>query len=216
MQNVEALARRILGRIRQIYDPYVERIRPYVAPTISRLRARYDRLEPREKILVQIAAAISAVFLGYNLIYTPVQNLRADLSQRTEARRHQILEVRRLVQDYERLKLELAAAEKRTVRQDKDFSLFSALQGMLTKSVGLSKIGSINPGDDRKISSDLVQHSVDITLNGVSLAEIVDALYGIETLPVPVLVSDLHIKKGGLLSPVYDVDITCVAIGKSG
>jgi len=50
----------------------------------------------------------------------------------------------------------------------------------------------------------------------VSLPEIVDTLYGIDTLPVPVLVSDLHIKRGELIHAVFDVQMTCVAIGKNG
>lgn len=213
-QGVESLVKRTLRLAHPLYQPLVDRLRRLVEPAAARIRARYDRLEPREKTLVQIASALGALFLAYNLVYTPIQGMRQDLRERIETRQHEILEVRRLAQTYQKLKLDLAAAEKHTVPQ-KDFSLFSALEGMLTKSVGVAKIGSITPGEDKKISKDLVQHSVDITLENVSLADIVDTLYGIKTLPVPVLVSSLHVKKGSV-TVFYQVEMTCIALGKTG
>ncbi len=213
-QRIDDLAARVLVGARRLYAPYLERIRPYISPYVARLRARYERLEPREKLLVQVAGVLLAGFFAYNFVYLPIQDMRQDLRERTEARQKEILEVRRLAQEYRQLKLEVSAAEKRTVKQSKDFSLFSAVEGMLTKTVGVAKVGSINPGEDRKISTDLVQHNLEITLSGVSLDELVSTLYGVQTLPVPVLVSDLHIKKGAV-GGTFDVDMTCVAIGRS-
>jgi len=215
-ERVEQIAVRAVKRASSFYQPYAERARPYVGPYIYRARARYERLEPREKILVQIAGALSAVFLAYNLVYSPFEALRQDLSDRTATRERQISEVRRMVQQYRQLSLEVAAAEKRTVRQTKDFSLFSAVEGKLTDTVGVAKVSSITPGEDQKISKDLVQHNVEIALTALSLPDIVDTLYGIDTLPVPVLVSDLHIKRAQLITTTFDVQMTCVAIGKSG
>jgi len=215
-EQVERLAISVLKRASSFYEPYLARIRPYFEPYMARMRTRYERMEPREKILVQIASVVVSVFLAYNLVYAPFQGLRQDLRDRTQARERQLSEVRRLVQQYRQLGLEVTAAKKRTVQQGKDFSLFSAVEGKLTDTVGVVKVSSITPGEDKKISKDLVQHNVDISLAGVSLPEIVDTLYGIDTLPVPVLVSDLHIKRGQLLTTVFDVQMTCVAIGKNG
>ena len=215
-ERAERLAISILKRVGSFYEPYAARIRPYFQPYVARVRTRYERMEPREKALVQIASAVVAVFAAYNLVYAPFQSLRQDLRDRTETRERQVNEVRRLVQQYRQLGLEVAAAKKRTVQQGRDFSLFSAVEGKLTDTVGVAKVSSITPGEDKKISKDLVQHNVDISLAGVSLPEIVDTLYGIDTLPVPVLISDLHIKRGQLVTNAFDVQMTCVAIGKNG
>lgn len=211
-ERLRLIARPALARARTLYAPYAGRLRPYFDPFLAPLRTRYERLEPREKTLVQIGLAVSGLFFGYNLVYAPVQSLRQELVERTAARQHELVEVRRLTHNYQQVKLDLAAAEKLTVPQ-KDFSLFSALEGMLTKSVGVAKIGSITPGEDRRISKDLIQHSVDVTLAGVTLAEVVDTLYGVETLPVPVRVSNLHLKGEAL---GFEVQMTCVALGKNG
>lgn len=215
-ERLQHIAIRILRRANSFYQPYAARIRPYVEPYVDRSRARYERLEPREKTLVQIAGTLIAVFLAYNLVYSPFEGLRQDLSDRIETRERQISEVRRMVQQYGQLSLEVAAAEKRTVRQTKDFSLFSAVEGKLTDTVGVVKVASITPGEDQKISKDLVQHNVQIALTALALPDVVDTLYGIKTLPVPVLVSDLHIKRAQLITTTFEVQMTCVAIGKSG
>ncbi len=215
-ERLEHIAIRVVKRASSFYQPYAERVQPYVGPYIYRARTRYERLEPREKTLVQVAGALIAVFLAYNLVYSPFEGLRQDLSDRTETRERQISEVRRMVQQYRQLSLEVAAAEKRTVRQTKDFSLFSAVEGKLTDTVGVVKVSSITPGEDQKISKDLVQHNVEIALTALSLPDVVDTLYGIDTLPVPVLVSELHIKRVQLMTTSFEVQMTCVAIGKSG
>jgi len=89
------------------------------------------------------------------------------------------------------------------------------VEGKLTDTVGVVKVSSITPGEDQKISKDLVQHNVEIALANLDLSEVVDTLYGIATLPVPVLVSEIHIKRSPL-NTVFDVQMTCVAIGKNG
>ena len=184
-------------------------------PIVSNLRARYQKLEPREKVLVQIAVALLAVFLVYNLIYGPIRDLRQSLDIRIAARHKELAEVRRLSQVYSELKLDLAAAEKRTVPTGKDFSLFSVLEASLTKSVGHDKVASLTPADKR-ISDELMDYEVNVKLNDVSLAQLVDALYDVKTLTVPIIVSNLNIKKRPQNAHSFDVELTCSAVGKSG
>ncbi len=59
------------------------------------------------------------------------------------------------------------------------------------------------------------QYTIDLKLSGLSLAQIVDALYGVQTLSVPVTVSNLHIRQRTPDTHSYDVDMTCAALGKN-
>jgi hypothetical protein len=68
---------------------------------------------------------------------------------------------------------------------------------------------------DKPISEQFTQHSAGLRLTGVSLAQLVDVLYKIKTIKVPVLVSDLSIKKHGQDAHAYDVDMTCSVLGKN-
>jgi hypothetical protein len=54
-----------------------------------------------------------------------------------------------------------------------------------------------------------------LKLANVNLAQLVDALYGINTLPMPIGVSTIHIQRRTPDTHSYDVDLTCVALTKN-
>jgi type II secretory pathway component PulM len=185
--------------------------------TVSRqVRSRYAKLEARERRLLAVAAGLLAVLAAYNFVYLPLQSFSAGLQARIEERRRELGEAHRLVDTYLTRRAELKAAEKKAVLGGADFSLFSVLEGALTHSVGRNKIGSITPAADRKLSGGFVQHTVQLKLQDVNLAEIVDALYGVRSLSVPVAVSNLRITQRTDQPHSYDVDITCIALAKGG
>jgi hypothetical protein len=190
-----------------------------LAPLIQRLTpayrsgyAWYQKREARERLLIKVAASIGAVVILYNMIYLPIAGLDEGMQDRIEARQRELIQVRSLMHSYDRVRMELAEAEKGTVA-DKDFSLFSVIEQTLDRSVGRDKIGSITPSD-RPLTGGFKQHVVDLKLTGLSLPQIVDTLYGVQSLPVPVTVSDLHIRQRAQDSYSYDVDMTCMALGR--
>lgn len=192
-------------------------VRPAIgalAPAYAAAHGWYLKREPRERTLLKIAGAIGAVLILYSFIYVPFAGLREDLQDRVEAKQRELIQVRGLMHSYDRMRAALAAAEKQTV-PDKDFSLFSVMEQTLDRSVGRRKIGSITPSE-RPLAGGFQQHVVDLKLTGVSLAQVVEALYGVQSLPVPVTVSNLHIKQQSQDSYSYDVDMTCMALGRSG
>lgn len=204
-----------LSPIRLQLDALLARARRAAEPALAQSRARYQKLEPRERVLVQIAAVIVGLFLAYNLVYAPIEGLRESLRDEARARQTELVTVRRLVENCLRLRTQLTEAEGRTVPPGKDFSLFSVIEGALTKSVGRAKIGSITPSE-RKISDQLMQHEVQLKLNDVSLAQIVDTLYGVRSLSVPVTVTSITITRREQNPHSYDVEFNCAAVGKNG
>lgn len=199
--------------LRAALGPRIDQLRERVDPLIAQGRARYQKLESRERVLVQIGAALIALFLLYNLIYSPIVDFSAGLDQRITQREHDLGSVRHLAANYAAVRADLQSAEHSTVPQGKDFSLFSVVEASFTKSVGRGKISSITPSEDKKLSDGLVQYSVQLKLENVSLAQIVDALYSVRTMPVPVGVENLRIQRRTQDTHSYDVDITCVALG---
>lgn len=199
--------------LREKLGPQIDQVRERVDPLVAQGRARYQKLETRERMLVQIGAALVAIFLFYNLIYAPIVDFSSGLDQRITQREHDLGSVRHLAANYAAVKANLESAEHSTVPQGHDFSLFSVVEASFTKSVGRSKISSITPAEDKKLSDGLVQYSVQLKLEDVSLAQIVDALYSVRTMPVPVGVENLRIQRRTPDTHSYDVDITCVALG---
>jgi type II secretory pathway component PulM len=208
--------KKIIDGLRQAIDPYRERVLVAIRPYLAQLRSRYDKLESRERRLVQIAGAVFAIFLIYDFIYLPIANWQESLSNTVATRRREIGDVQHLVDTYVQRKTQLREAEKNTVPIGKDFSLFSVIEKSLTQSVGHDKIASITPGSDSKLSDGFTQYSVECKLQNVSLAQVVDALYGVKTLSAPVAVSNLRIQRRTPDVHSYDVELTCIALAKSG
>jgi type II secretory pathway component PulM len=203
------------ARMMDLLRPRLKQLATLIDPYVAQARSRYQKLEPRERILVQIAGGLLAIFLIYNLIYTPIVDLSSGLEDKIAQRQQDLAEVRRLAGTYAQLKVNLAKAEQRTVPSGKDFSLFSVIEASMTKSVGRDKIGSITPGSDRKLSDGFTEFSVQLKLANVNLAQLVDALYGINSLPMPIGVSTIRIQRRTPDTHSYDVDLTCVALAKN-
>jgi len=203
------------ARVRDLIRPLLKQALTRADPILAQARSRYQKLEPRERILVQIASGLLAIFLIYNLVYVPIVSLSSGLEDKIAERQHDLAEVRRLAGTYAQLKASLANAEKRTVPLGKDFSLFSVVEASMTKSVGRDKIGSITPGSDRKLSDGFTEYSVQLKLANVNLAQLIDALYGINSLATPIGVSTIRIQRRTQDTHSYDVDLTCVALAKS-
>ncbi len=203
------------NRILSVLEPQIRRVRALVDPYVAQARARYQKLEKRERILVQIAGALVAVLIAYNFAVAPIMDYVDGLDDRIAARERDLAGVQRLAATYATLKSELNVVRHNTVPAGKDFSLFSVVEASFSKSVGHDKIGSITPQADKKLPDGLVQYSVQLKLNDVSLAQIVDALYAVRALPVPVGVADLRIERRSQNTHSFDVDLTCVALGRN-
>src|SRR5208283_2864341 len=134
------LIENLRARTMELIRPYLKQAATRVDPLIARARGRYQKLEPRERILVQIAGGLLGVFLIYNLIYMPIVDLGSGLQDRIAQRQQDLAEVRRLAVSYAQTKTDLANAERHTVPLGKDFSLFSVVEASMTKSVGREKI----------------------------------------------------------------------------
>jgi type II secretory pathway component PulM len=203
------------ARAMDLLRPYLQQAATRVDPLIAQARGRYQKLESRERILVQIAAGLVGVFLIYNLIYMPIVDLSSGLQNKIVQRQQDLAEVHRLAATYAQLKADLASAERHTVPLGKDFSLFSVVEASMTKSVGRQKIGSITPGSDRKLADGFTEYSVQLKLDNVNLAQLVDALYGINSLSMTIGVSNIRIQRRTQDTHSYDVDLTCVALAKN-
>lgn len=201
--------------LNDLLRPYVNQARVRIDPLIGQARGRYQKLEPRERVLVRIAAAIFGLFLAYNLIYLPIVDLGSGLDAKIAQRQRDLAEVRHLAVTYAQLKADLASAEHRTVPRGKDFSLFSVVEASLTKSVGREKIGSITPGSDKKLADGFTEYSVQLKLDNVNLAQLIDALYAINSLSMPIGVANIRIQRRSKDTHSYDVDLTCVALAKN-
>lgn len=205
----------IRERISEVVRPQIRRVRDQIDPYIGRMRARYQKLERRERFLVQTAAALLGALLAYSLIFSPIMDYVDGLDERIAAREHDLAGIQRLVSTYALVKSDLKAAQHNTVPSGKNFSLFSVIEASFSSSVGHEKIESITPEADKKLPDGLVQYSVQLKLSDVNLKQVVDALYAVRTLPVPVGIANFRIERRAQNTHSFDVELTCIALGHS-
>ena len=203
------------ARLSAILDDGAARARTALAPTIAAARARYQKLEPRERLLVQVAGGLVALLVVFNFVYLPIRNAIGGLGDRIQERQHDAVEVARMMRAYQGLRVDLATMRTRTVAASGDFSLFSVVEQALTHAPGKDKIGSITPAE-KTLPGGMKQYTVDLKLNALSLPQIVDTLYGLNSLNVPVTVSTLHVTRRSQDQHTFDVEMTCVALGRNG
>jgi type II secretory pathway component PulM len=211
-----ALVDKLVEQIRDsAAGEYLTRAQAFISPHYRQLRNRYYKLEKRERLMVKVAGLAVGAFFVYSFIWTPIASYQADLEDEMVARQHDLAEVRRMTVEYRQLKTELTTLEKNTAPSGSDFSLPSTLSTALNGAVETDKIAGISNLPDKPISDQFIQHSAGLKLTGVSLAQLVEVLYRIKTIKVPVVVSDLSIKKHGQDAHAYDVDMTCSVLGKN-
>ena len=190
-------------------------MRATAAPTATAALGRYQKLERRERVLVQIAGALIALFIVFNLIYLPIQGALGGLGDRIQERQHDAVDVAHMMRTYQRLRIDLSTMRARTVPASGDFSLFSVVEQALTRAPGKDKIGSITPAE-KTIPGGLKQYTIELKLNALSLPQVVATLYGLSALNVPVTVSTLHVTRRSEDQHSFDVEMTCVALGRNG
>jgi type II secretion system (T2SS) protein M len=195
--------------------PYLARTRAALTPYWRQIAEWYDKREPREKLLVRLLCGIATILFIYNALYEPAREWRDSLAEQVTTRQHQVVRLRGMMRNYERLSLELASTQKRTVPGGKDPALFSVLEMTLTNSVGRAKIGSITPSE-HPVPGGFQQYTVDVKLNEIGLAQIVDTLYSLQSLNVPITISNFQIHQHARDSHTFDVDLSCMALGKAG
>jgi hypothetical protein len=207
--------RRLGARAASPLRPLLERGKVLTRPAWESWRSFYEKRESREKLLLRLAGALLVVLFAYNLFYLPIAGWRQDLADRVDVRRRDLIEVRGLMRTYDRLQHNLEVAQRRTLPGGPNFSLFSVLERTLTTNAGRDRIGSITPSD-HPVPGGFRQYTVDIKLNGITLPQIVDTLYGVQSLTMPITVSTLEIHQQARDPHAFDVDMTCMALGKDG
>jgi hypothetical protein len=205
----------VWSRLKAACQPYLVAVRETLAPYYRQAVEWYEKREPREKLLLRVLAGVVAVLSIYNLVYVPASAWRNGLAEQVTARQRQLIRIRGMMRNYQRLRLELATTQKRTVPVGKDPALFSVLEMTLTNSVGRAKIGSITPSE-HQVPGGFEQYTVDVKLNEIALPQIVDTLYSLQSLNVPITISGFQIHQHERDSHTFDVDLTCMALGKSG
>ena len=173
--------------------------------TVSTLLAR---LSPREQHFVRTAGVILGGTLLYTLGIEPLWQMHTDMTARVAAKERELQEVVALRQEYLAAKTEVERVQSAA---GPGFSPVSFLEELTSNTVGQEKVLAITPvGQERQTGITL--ETIELQLGGVSLREIVDLLYKIDTAGALLYPSRLSIKKRFKDPYTFDVLLTTQAI----
>lgn len=174
--------------------------------SLSSLLHAYARLAPRERLLVQIAVAVTAFLAVYGMVAT-LESKKSDLRARIVAKEHQLEEVQKLRMTYLELRREADVLISAQGSQPENFSLFSFLDGVGTKTLTREKILAMSPSS-KTVGDQYVEEQVEMRLSAVSLSQMVNLLHEIENAPAALRVARLQMKKR--YNDSYNFDVTLV------
>jgi len=166
----------------------------------------YNRLAPRERVLVGVATLATLVISLYTFIWDPLQSNQALLARRIATKEKDLAAIERLRETYLDLERYLEANQAATSLQNPNFNLFASVQKTVSEAVSRENITSMNPST-KPIGTDFQEEQVEIKLQKVSLPQLVDFLYRVEKGAQPLRFSRLQIKKRP--NPdIYNFDVT--------
>ncbi|OFV87279.1 MAG: hypothetical protein A3J75_08420 [Acidobacteria bacterium RBG_16_68_9] len=167
----------------------------------------YQRLSPRERLLVGLAGAAVLVISLYSLVVEPLTEGRARMAARIAQRESELAEAQEMRDTLLKLLQQFEASQAVLARPDPSFSLFSHIEATVSQVVSRDRITSMNPGS-KTLGNAYKEESVEFKLTGVSLEQLVDMLYRIEKGTRQLRVTRLQVKKRPRDPHSFDVTAT--------
>lgn len=171
-----------------------------------------DRLAPRERVLLAVAAVAAVAILGYSLVWDPLQVNMQQLTRRINLREKDLIELQRQREYYLDLLRQLEAYGDIS-EVDPNFNLLGYLQGVVAAAVSREKIVSLNPTTRPKPEApEFVEEMVEIKLTQLTLPQIVELLHRVEKGDHPLHFSRVVIKKRVNDPYSFDVQATVAVL----
>ncbi len=166
------------------------------------------RLSPREQRFVYAAGLVLGGTLLYLLVVEPLGEMHDRLRIRVAAKERELSEVVVLSQTYRTLRQRVDRIRPVT---NTNVSPVAFLASLASGTVGRDKVAAINPVG-RETRTGAGQETLELSLNGVSLRELVELLYKIDTASTTFRTVRFSIKKRYKDPYTFDVALTTVAI----
>jgi hypothetical protein len=165
----------------------------------------YNRLAPRERLLLGVALLSLILISLYNFVWDPLQTSREQLTRRIAIKEKELAEIQKQREIYLDVQRHVEASQPMAEPKP---SLFAYLDNTIAQAVGREHITSMNP-TDKNVGTDeekLVEKLVEIRLTQISLPQLVDLLYRVEKGEPPLRFSRLQVKKRP--NDIYNFDVT--------
>lgn len=168
------------------------------------------KLNRREKLVVYGAGVLIALFLLAQLIITPLFEKREQLESRLQQERQTLSEMEQLQEDYQSLQESISASKNQFRNRPADFTLFSFLDGLAGETGIKQHVSYMKPSTTVNDNTGVTLSRVEMELQAISVKDLTQYLYNVETSENMVMVKRLSISRTGredsLLDAVLQVE----------
>lgn len=179
---------------------------------LRQLTAYFNRLAPRERLMLVFALVTLVVLSLYSFVWDPLQTNQEQLLRRIASKEKELTAVQLQRDQFLMLARQMEANQSASSETDPNFNLLAYLQTTITQAVSKERILSMNPSN--KSIGEYQEQVVDIKLQQINLQQLTDLLYRVEKGEHPLRFSRLNIKKR--FNDIYNFDVAAtVSILKS-
>jgi type II secretory pathway component PulM len=161
-----------------------------VTAWLARLRTAYEGLSPRERLLVLGVGATLALTLVVFGVVGPVLGAASSATARVASAEQELLAVQRLRREYDEVHGRLASVEER-IRNGPRGEIFTTLEKLASEAT--VKIDAMEPRTS-PASDAYKETKVQVTLKGVTLAQLVNYLHRIDASAQVLSIKSLRIR----------------------
>lgn len=172
-----------------------------------------SQLNQRERLMVLGGAVVVVLVLLYLAVIEPYQNAMARLEGKVASNQRQLTEVQDLRREF--LRLQSRQNEmKRRIDANPDFSIFSFVENVAARTGVKDNLIAVRPQPPVTLDQ-LREESVEIRLEKIALADLVQLLRTFETADAVLQVKALRVRTRFEDRSLLDVTMTISAYGRA-
>lgn len=161
-------------------------------------------LNRREKIAVYGTGIFIAAFVLFQLIVMPVFEKRDELQHKLQAKRQTLSEMRQLQAEHQALQQKIAASKNRFDKRPANFTLFSFMDRLAGQTGIKQHVSYMKPSTTVNHDTGVTLSRVEMELQAISVKDLTQYLYNVETSENMVMVKRLSISRTGREDSLID------------
>ncbi len=172
-----------------------------------------SQLNQRERIFVTVGGIALALALLYLAVLMPYRGALTRLDKQIAARSQQLQEVKSLRAQYLAMQQQILQVEMR-VKNSENFSALTFIENLVERTAGRENLMSMRP-QSPMAQNEFTIDSVEVKLEKLSLRQVLELLWGVESATTPMQVRNLYLKQRFDDHSLLDASMTITALRKS-
>lgn len=150
-------------------------------------------IDNQGRIVVTLFTGIVVLLLSYTLVVSPAKKDITLLERKIKAKESNLTELNSLKNEYKERQSETRRMERQIKKSAKNLTLPSLLENLAKATNLKEKMTGLKANETIK-SKTYIENSVEISLKGIALDELMEFIYNLETLPYMIKVKGFKIK----------------------